>query len=250
MFVDNLGDTGSDENIGGLQPGAGNIISGSTGSAGGYGVDIFGPAVAGTSGGNDVQGNLIGVDGQNNSASNTIGIYVQNSSGNVIGGPGAAERNVISANSQAGVEISGDYSTRNAIDANFIGIDVGGTERPGDTPANSRAFPVQTYGVYIITPSPISSFSGPNNVISDNVISGNLIGVNIAGVGSSASGSAAAQGVPMGQDVVEGNFIGTNRTGMKSDPNFEYGVYIDDSAANTIGGVTAAAAECDLCERH
>ena len=100
--------------------------------------------------------------------------------------------------------------------------------------------PPQTYGVFIATPSPSTALPGAtNNVIANNVVSGNLVGVNIAGQGSGASGSAAAQGVPIGEDLLVGNKIGTDFTGMAPDPNFEYGVYIDDSSKNTIGGTGA-----------
>ena len=95
---------------------------------------------------------------------------------------------------------------------------------------------LQTYGVYIATPSPSFNASNtqPNNMVVDNVISGNLIGVNITGVGS----GRARQGVPLGLDVISGNLIGTDPSGKSPNPNFEYGVYIDDSAGNTVGGST------------
>lgn len=59
------------------------------------------------------------------------------------------------------------------------------------------------------------------NTISNNLISGNTT----AGVGLRSSNS----------NIVQGNKIGTDRTGMIRIPNY-YGVAIDSSASNTVGG--------------
>ncbi len=232
VFVDDLGNVGSDETIGNSAPGAGNIIAG---SSSGYGVDILGPAVPDTAAGNVVQGNLVGVDRNSAPAGNISGIYVQNSARNTIGGPGNA-MNVISANSQAGVELTGLYSTQNEIQGNEIGTDITGSQRPGGVAALSSVFPIQTYGVFISAPSPSLAAGAANNVIQQNVISGNLIGINITGVGS---GTGTGQGVPFGRDVISGNLIGTDRSGSAPNPNFEYGISIDNSAANTVGGTAS-----------
>ncbi len=245
VFVNNLGTSSSNETIGGTTPGAGNIISGSTA---GYGVEILGPALTGTSGSNVVEGNEVGIDINGKPIANgngvfvqSIGVFIQNSAGNMIGGgsggPSDSAKNVISGNSQAGVQISGLYSTGNEIQGNYIGTDLKGNGRPGIAALTSQdPNTLQTIGVSINTPSPSNTFSGANNVISDNVISGNLVGVNIAGQGSGTAGSGTVQGVPIGQNLVVGNKIGTDWTGMAPDPNFEYGVYIDNSSANSIGG--------------
>ena len=137
VFVNDLGNVGSDETIGNSAPGAGNIIAG---SSSGYGVNILGPAVPDTAAGNVVQGNLVGVDRNSAPAGNISGIYVQNSARNTIGGPGNA-MNVISANSQAGVELTGLYSTQNEIQGNEIGTDITGSQRPGGVAALVVRFP-------------------------------------------------------------------------------------------------------------
>lgn len=64
-----------------------------------------------------------------------------------------------------------------------------------------------------------------SNTINNNLISGNTW----AGIGLRNSGS----------NLVKGNMIGTDRTGMLRIPNY-YGVAIDSSAGNTIGGTTPA----------
>jgi hypothetical protein len=240
VFVDNLGGFSSNEQIGGTGAGTGNIIAG---SSAGYGVDIVGPVTDATPANNHVQGNLIGlaIDGKT-PIGNSIGVYLQNSWGNTIGG---AAGNVVSANSQAGVELTGLYSTRNVIQGNEIGTTIDGGGRPGTAlsvavPTKDNTSPLQTYGVYITTPSPTfdSKNKAPNNQILDNLISGNLMGINITGVGS---GIGTGQGVPFGRDLIAGNMIGTAWSGNAANPNFEYGVYIDNSAGNTVGGTGTGA---------
>ena len=231
VFVNNLGTSPSDEVIGGTATGAGNIIAG---SSSGYGVDILGPVGDSTPAGNFVEGNLIGIDRDGNPAGNGIGVYIQNSWDNLIGVPGSG-KNVISANAQAGVELTGLYATRNTIVGNDIGTDATGSMRPGNVGPLTPVAPssLQTYGVYINTPSPSfdPSNTQPNNEVLDNLVSGNLIGVQITGVGT-------GQGVPLGLDVISGNLIGTDPSGNNPNPNFEYGVDIENSAGNTVGGLT------------
>ena len=233
VFVNDLSTSPSNELIGGSTPGAGNIIAG---SAAGFGVDILGPAVPATGGNNIIQGNLIGIDRSSALAGNSIGIDIQNSADNLVGGSGSS-RNVISANATAGVELTGLYSTRNTIEGNAIGTDITGNQRPGDVGALTPTFPAQYFGITITTPS--VDAPGPNNVILQNVISGNLIGIDITGIGS---GTGTGQGVPFGRNLIEGNKIGTDPTGMAPNPNFQYGIYIDNSAANTVGGSTPGSA--------
>jgi parallel beta-helix repeat protein len=237
VFINNLGIGHSSDTIGGSLPGEGNLIDGSYGGSNpsgvtGFGVDILGPAVQGVSASNVVQGNLIGLDAAGNIAGSSVGVYIQNSSGNLIGG---AVGNVISGNTQAGVELTGLFATQNTIQGNEVGTSIGGAGRPGvANPLDFSDFrTLQQYGVYITTPSSSLSSGVPNNQVLGNVISGNLIGVNITGVGSA---TGTNQNVPIGQDVIASNKIGTDPSGYSPNPNFEYGVYINNSAANTVGG--------------
>ena len=64
-----------------------------------------------------------------------------------------------------------------------------------------------------------------SNTIKDNLISGNLM----AGIGIRSSNS----------NLIQGNRIGTDRTGLYRIPNY-YGVAIDSSAFNSVGGNTIA----------
>ena len=240
VFINNTGTGSSNEIIGGSGAGEGNVIGG---SAAGYGIDILGPVSDTTPAGNVVEGNLIGIDRNSNPAGNSIGVYIQNSWGNQIGISGTKGANVISANVQAGVSLTGLYSTRNIIEGNRIGTDLTGTMRPGGVSALTASAPasLQTFGVEISTPSPTydTSVMPINNQILDNQISGNLIGVGITGVGSRIG---TGQGVPLGRDLIAGNLIGTGRLGTTPNPNFEYGVYIENSAGNTVGGTASGSA--------
>jgi hypothetical protein len=248
VFVNNLGGFSSKEQIGGTGAGIGNIIAG---SPNGYGINIVGPVTDSVPANNVVQGNLIGLDRNGNAvnnnsatpASNNIGIYLQNSSGNMIGGSADA-RNVISANTKAGIELTGLFSTRNVIQGNQIGTTLDGNGRPGSShsvtsvtaPTQDATSPLQFYGVYIATPSPTFDPRNKqaNNLILNNQISGNMEGIDITGVGSGTN--TTGQGVPFGRNIVAGNLIGTDSSGNAANPNFEYGVYINNSAANTVGG--------------
>jgi parallel beta-helix repeat protein len=244
VFINNLGGNSSNETIGGPAPGSGNIIGGNydfshAAIPGTSGVSINGPVSDAVPAGNVVAGNLIGIDAAGNPSGNDVGVFVENSWGNTIGGTAG---NVISANAQAGVELTGLFSTRDVVEGNEIGTNAAGNGRPGQKaplPTQDGTAPLQTYGVYILTPSP--SFDplnrAANNQVLGNLISGNLMGINITGVGS---GIGTGQGVPFGRDVIAGNLIGTDWSGNAANPNFEYGVYINNSAGNTVGGTGAA----------
>ena len=142
--------------VGGSQAGEGNIISGNDQN----GVFIFDAQASG----NVIQGNTIGTD-----VSGTIvlgnafsGVKIRdNASGNIIGGIGTGESNVIAFNNTGGVLVgssSTDTSTSNSIRGNSIfsngllGIDLGGDgvspndDLDDDTgPNNLQNFPIITY---------------------------------------------------------------------------------------------------------
>ena len=112
------GSTGN--TIGGLTTtpgtGAGNLVSGNT-SAGVYVLD---------SGGNLVEGNLIGTDLTGSTALANVddGIVLQQSSNDTIGGTAAVARNVISGNDAVNVELY--YSSDETVEGNLIGTNATG----------------------------------------------------------------------------------------------------------------------------
>jgi len=141
--------------IGGETPGTGNIISGNEAK----GVEIS------HSSGNKIKGNIIGLDknGQlvNNNTQN-YGLTLSSSSYNEVGGLTADEKNIISGNTLAGIDITG--GERNKIQGNHIGVDTDGT--------NIRA----NYDGIRISSSDRNIIGG-NKYGVTNIISGNNTGV-------------------------------------------------------------------------
>ena len=109
----------SSNTIGGTTAADRNVISGNFYS----GLILFG---AGASG-NEVYGNYIGVDasGTLDRGNTQEGIDLELGASNIIGGPGAGQRNIISGNGSDGIEIDGgDF---NVVQGNYIGTDFTGT---------------------------------------------------------------------------------------------------------------------------
>lgn len=132
--------------------------------------------------GSTIQANYIGVDATGTLARpNNIGIQVSKSRNNLIGGPFAGNRNVISGNLSHGVELAGN---NNLVQGNFIGTNTAGTAAIGNGSS----------GVEI---------SGSNN----------LIGGNSPGTGNLISGNNIAINITSSGTTIQGNLIGTDITG-------------------------------------
>lgn len=121
-------DGAHDNLIGGA--GQGNLISGND-----WGINIDGGAA------NTVAGNIIGLaaDGRSPLPNAQSGVLVSDGAhDNLIGGTSAALRNVISSNGTSssafgqGIYISGQGSTNNTVQGNFIGVDVSGNRHSGN----------------------------------------------------------------------------------------------------------------------
>ncbi len=203
--------------IGGLEAGAGNVISGNASGDGsdGGGVEIVG---IGTSG-NLVQGNCIGTNPDGSaSVANRVGISIgSGASANVIGGTAPEAGNLISGNSFSGIIISDAGTTGNLIEGNLIGTDKDGSGRRGNAS-----------GVEVNSGASANVIGG-TEAGSGNVISGNpLFGVVLSDAGTTGN-------------LVEGNFIGTNKDGASVLYNIT-GVLIESGAsANVIGGTVPLA---------
>ena len=133
-----------------------------------------------------VKGNLIGTNaagtaalhGQYNSEG---GVYVRVGAGVLVGGPTAADRNVISGNGFYGVGIGytvGGASAQATIQGNFIGTDVTGT-------------------------LPLSNGYGISIPDLNNIVKGNVIAASTSQGIISEGGS---------NEVIQGNFIGTDES--------------------------------------
>ncbi|MGB5440287.1 MAG: DUF4347 domain-containing protein, partial [Gammaproteobacteria bacterium] len=118
VFIDN---GATDNTIGGITPGSRNIISGNTDD----GLEIQGSSTSG----NTVIGNYIGTDvtGLLALGNADYGVLMDQAPNNTIGGTTAAERNIISANLNSGVLITGGTADFNTIQGNYIGVAVDGT---------------------------------------------------------------------------------------------------------------------------
>ena len=166
---------------------------------------------------NRFEGNFIGTDvsGALDRGNAANGIELLGGSENTIGGTTPASRNVIAGNDQNGVLLLGTAATSNLVQGNFIGVDVTGTSRLGNS-VNG----VQVNGAF-------ANAIGGTLPGARNVISSNGSGVHILGSGAN-------------NNIVQGNFVGTGANGTTTLGN-GFGVFVSDFSFSTIGGTTPAA---------
>ncbi len=202
------------------------LSSGSSGSTiRGFNIrDFTSSGIEISSNSNTIVGNYIGTDWSGNSASgtgNAIGINIWNSSNNVIGGTTTLDRNVISGNSNIGINIAGSGSaTNNTILGNYIGLGANGT-----TDLGNRWHAIYANGA---TNSTIGgTVANAGNVISGTGTTGG--GTNGIYLSATASGWTIA-----------GNTVGLNAAGTAIVANDGYGIQIL-SSGNTIGGTSSFA---------
>jgi photosystem II stability/assembly factor-like uncharacterized protein len=201
---------GTNTLVGGLTPGARNVISGNDGD----GVTIGGNGAR-------LQGNYIGTDitGTLPLGNGASGVVAGDNA--LIGGTVPEARNIISANGGFGNISLGSNSSGSAavVQGNYIGTDVTGTRALGGSVAG------------------ITIFSN-NNIIGGlsagarNVLSGNQIGIQLGGFSTSA---------PV-NNVIQGNFIGLNAAGAAPLPNTLQGIAFSDGFNNIVGGTQSGAA--------
>ena len=182
------------------------------------GIQVYGKNIS-------IVGNYIGTDltGTVAMGNHEFGIEVYCNSmeaptGAVIGGPSPAERNVISGNGQAGIDITAgsdcqNYETQASIRGNYIGTDVTGNVALGN----------QARGIHIETADDNTiGGSGPGE---GNLISGNQgNGIELL----TATNSPAP-------NRIEGNYIGTNAIGNLPLDNAQSGI-ADYGRGTLIGG--------------
>lgn len=221
---------------------------------------------------NIIQGNYIGTDvtGTYAIANGESGIHLdKDTKHNQIGGPNPGEGNVISGNTQQGIEVNGDSETRqNTIDGNLIGTNAAGTSK----------VPNGQNGIYVVadaTSITIGSETG-GNLISGNggagiaindarnhTIIGNNIGATLDGtiaLGNTSHGISLTSaednlitvnlisgnggsgvyitGESSDTNMVTGNLIGTNLAATAALANAGDGVHIRNGAdSNNIGSL-------------
>ncbi len=255
---DGLDITTANNVIGGDTSSERNIISGNDGQ----GVDVS----FDTADNNTIIGNYIGVDATGTSAlGNSIGITVESDpDSTIIGGDTSGERNIISGNTNQGVNVTGSGTLGTTITGNYIG-----TNAAGDADLGNVSHGVRTDN-NLLDLTIGGSSSGMGNVISGNnqngislgtslaslTLQGNLIGLGADGstdLGNSVDGiGLGSDGVTVGgtstgaKNVISGNggdgiqidaggegntflnnYIGTNLTGTAAVSNGEKGMLIN-----------------------
>jgi len=192
--------------IGGTTAAARNVISGNDN----FGIDI-------SSGGTEVLGNFVGTDatGTKDLGNSEEGVYITGRN-NTVGGATAAERNIISANNDAGIAIQGATASGNKVAGNYVGTDVSGTKDLGNTSS----------GVFLGASNNTvgGATAGERNVISGNDTEGVLIS------GNNSTGNK-----------VRGNYVGTDKSGTANLGNGNSGVVVSEAPNNAIGGTTPGA---------
>lgn len=228
---------------------------------------------------NMVKGNRIGVSALGDSAlSNHYGIIIMtNANSNRIGGTTAADRNIISANSEIGIYI--ESADSNTVCGNYIGLDATGTytfEFAPDSAIQANGVEINTTGRHNIiggsTPQERNVISG-NRVYgciyygncAENNICGNYIGTDVSGsvavpnatgicVDGSSNHNIMENNVLSGNrsyglfivtrgtdaNIFRGNKVGTDATGTVALPNDVGLMLAADAKDNVIGGTSAS----------
>ena len=218
--------------IGGITPGARNLISGND-----IGIKL------GSEIPNTILGNFIGTDVSGTAAlGNNFGVIMDGASNFILGGTNIGEGNLISGNNQSGVVIV--EGTNNQIQGNYIGTDVTGTAPLGNgehgvlivfnsyqnivggttsDAGNLIAFNGED-GVFIHPTGGVAAGSGPITV-TQNAILSNLILSN------------GGLGIDLAPDAVTSNDPGDSDTGANDLQNFPIITSaVSDAASTTIQG--------------
>jgi titin len=200
---------GNSNLVGGTTAAARNVVSANK---------LSGIYITTNSAGNLVQGNYIGVDatGTNALGNAANGISIDSANSNTVGGATPGATNIISGNTNYGIEIYNTGATGNSIQGNYIGTAVTG----------QFALANQLSGVHIQS-------------------SGNTIGGILTGAGNLISGNGQdgifLDGASAANNLVQGNFIGTVASGTSGLGNGRGGVGISGAPGNTIGGTASSA---------
>lgn len=162
--------------------------------------------------GNLIAGNLICSNGNS-------GVFINPAANNTIGGTTPAARNILSANTNAGVHLAQPTASGNVIQGNLIGTDPAGLLNWGNG-----------YGINL--EGAVNTLVGGGGTGARNVISGNTLD------GILLSSLAAA---PTTNRIL-GNYIGTTLTGLNNLSNGLAGISILSGSGTIIGGPNAGEA--------
>ncbi len=164
-----------------------------------------------------IQGNFLGTDitGSLGHGDGDAGLQLR-SSNTLVGGPAAADRNVISGNDGRGLVTFtfGPIATGNVVQNNYIGTDATGLKSVFNT----------TTGIQV--------YNQDGMQILDNVISGN-----------SGDGIWLRASTTVANTVIQGNFIGVAADGASQLGNTATGIWAEEAIVNsTVGGTLAGQA--------
>ncbi|QDT00818.1 choice-of-anchor Q domain-containing protein [Adhaeretor mobilis] len=261
-------DTASNNTIGGVEPGAGNLISGNK-----EGIRISGS----TSTANGIYGNVIGLDEQGDKRGNEFGgVVIEGAFGNFIGAftgtPGTNPGNVISGNDSHGVIIQGVTAKENIVLGNLIGVNSSGEpagndgdgvfiDNAPDNRVGNTDF-ISLKGMNVISKNVANGIRIEGILASGNRIAANHIGVNLAGTvaagnlgrgvaiigapdnfveeGNVISGNLSAGVVISGAlaigNALTGNLIGVASNGNDPLGNLLHGIFVTQNASSNIIG--------------
>jgi hypothetical protein len=213
--------SGTNNTVGGKSSSAGNLISGN-------GRDGVSDGVyASSQGYNTIEGNLIGTDSSGSvplgNGQDGVDIGV---SGDTVGGTTAAMGNVISANAQYGIQLSGN-SEATLIEGNNIGTDIAGANALGNVGD----------GIHI-------QDNSSNNTIGGSAAKdGNLIAFN-GGAGVSIGDNATSNAV-LTNSIVSNGDLGINLSGDGNDgqPAPALTSAVNSSTKTVISGTLTASAD-------
>jgi uncharacterized repeat protein (TIGR01451 family) len=203
--------------VGGTNAGAGNVIAGNKAD----GVFIFGD-------GSIIQGNFVGLGADGLTALGNGGNGIEVIGLVQIGGSLAAARNLISANTGAGIILGGGGTRPATIQGNDIGTDSTGTQARGN---KAGGIAIGTAGATIGGPN-----SGDANVIAANGALGNKSsttgGITLGNFGN---------GISADNNLIQGNLIGTAKDGVSPLGNVGGGIIVGlDASNNQVEGNTIA----------
>ncbi len=198
----------SNNSIGGVVSGSGNVISGN----GGAGVRIEVRAGVGASNDNVIQGNFIGTDvtGLTAVPNGVDGIILRPGdfpsgeiANNLIGGTAPGAGNVISGNHQGGIWIGYGNATGTLIQGNLIGLAADGVGALGNGYEGNVPPIPHSDGVFFEGPGAGTPTSGPH----ENVVGGLAAGAGNRIAFNAGNGVAVAEGFG---NLIAGNEIHAN----------------------------------------
>ncbi len=215
--------------IGGPGAGEGNVIAANT-----YGVHITGSLATG----NSVVGNYIGVDvtGLVDLGNTADGVVLGNgASGNIIGGPTAAHRNIISGNDNDGVWITDPTTTGNTVQGNWIGY-----------AADASSIGNLLHGVAIEGSAHDNLVGGANGGEGNRIVDAGWDGITVVGgIGNSVLGNEITGSGDMGIDLGDDGWTANDAGDVDAGSNDLLNYPVITSAIES-GGMVAVDFDVDL----